>query len=134
MALTVRRKAAAVTQDAGACQRLLDIATRADEHAGIRLGPVEARQRKAARPKSPLPDSKPHVTYPVRIMPRAPHDFRRRLSSGSFSSTPTTASRKRSQTRLIVPDPSGAGHRGSNLAQRRFPEPCRTAVAVLAGN
>jgi len=36
--LTVKGKAAAIVQDAGAYQRLLDIAARADAHEGIRQG------------------------------------------------------------------------------------------------
>jgi hypothetical protein len=38
MVLTVNGKAAAVVQDAGAYQRLLDIAARADAEEGIRQG------------------------------------------------------------------------------------------------
>ena len=41
--LTVKGKAAAVVQDAGAYQRLLDIAARADVHEGIRQGLNDAR-------------------------------------------------------------------------------------------
>ena len=38
VALTVKGKAAAIVQDAEACQRLLDIAARADSEEGIRQG------------------------------------------------------------------------------------------------
>jgi hypothetical protein len=41
--LTVKGKAAAIVQDAGAYQRLLDIAARADVNEGIRQGSEEAR-------------------------------------------------------------------------------------------
>jgi hypothetical protein len=41
--LTVKGMAAAIVQDAGAHQRLLDIAARADVHEGIRQGLAEAR-------------------------------------------------------------------------------------------
>jgi prevent-host-death family protein len=41
--LTVKGKAAAIVQDAGAYQRLLDIAARADVNEGIRQGLEEAR-------------------------------------------------------------------------------------------
>ncbi|MGD1098700.1 MAG: type II toxin-antitoxin system Phd/YefM family antitoxin [Bryobacteraceae bacterium] len=44
--LTVKGKAAAVVQDAGAYQRLLDIAARADTREGIRQGLDDAKQRK----------------------------------------------------------------------------------------
>lgn len=44
--LTVKGKAAAVVQDAGAYQRLLDIAARADVHEGIRQGLDDAKQGK----------------------------------------------------------------------------------------
>jgi len=43
MVLTVNGKAAAVVQDAGAYQRLLDIAARADVLEGIRQGLEDAR-------------------------------------------------------------------------------------------
>ena len=42
--LTVKGKAAAIVQDAGAYQRLLDIAARADAREGIRQGLDESRQ------------------------------------------------------------------------------------------
>jgi len=42
--LTVNGKAQAVVQDAGAYQRLLDIAARADAREGIRQGLTESRQ------------------------------------------------------------------------------------------
>lgn len=42
--LTVRGKAAAVVQDAGAYQRLLDIAARADAKEGVRQGLEDARR------------------------------------------------------------------------------------------
>jgi len=42
--LTVNGKAAAVVQDAGAYQRLLDIAARADAREGIRQGLEDARK------------------------------------------------------------------------------------------
>jgi prevent-host-death family protein len=41
--LTVKGKAAAIVQDAGAYQRLLDIVARADASEGIRQGLAEAR-------------------------------------------------------------------------------------------
>jgi len=44
--LTVKGKAEAVVQDAGAYQRLLDIAARADAREGIRQGLEESRQGK----------------------------------------------------------------------------------------
>jgi prevent-host-death family protein len=44
LVLTVKGKAAAVVQDAGAYQRLLDIAARADAHEGIRQGLEESRR------------------------------------------------------------------------------------------
>jgi prevent-host-death family protein len=44
--LTVRGKAAAVVQDAGAYQRLLDIAARAEASEGIRQGREDARKGK----------------------------------------------------------------------------------------
>jgi PHD/YefM family antitoxin component YafN of YafNO toxin-antitoxin module len=44
--LTVKGKAAAIVQDAGAYQRLLDIAARADAREGIRQGLVDAKQGK----------------------------------------------------------------------------------------
>jgi PHD/YefM family antitoxin component YafN of YafNO toxin-antitoxin module len=44
MVLTVNGKAAAVVQDAGAYQRLLDIAARADAGEGIRQGREDARE------------------------------------------------------------------------------------------
>jgi prevent-host-death family protein len=44
--LTVNGKPAAVVQDAGAYQRLLDIAARADAEEGIRHGLEEARKGK----------------------------------------------------------------------------------------
>jgi prevent-host-death family protein len=43
--LTVKGKAEAVVQDAGAYQRLLDIAARADAREGIRQGLEQSRQR-----------------------------------------------------------------------------------------
>jgi prevent-host-death family protein len=43
LVLTVNGKAAAVVQDAGAYQRLLDIAARADAEEGIRQGLEDAR-------------------------------------------------------------------------------------------
>lgn len=46
MVLTVNGKAAAVVQDVAACQRLLDIAARADANEGIRQGLEDARQGK----------------------------------------------------------------------------------------
>jgi PHD/YefM family antitoxin component YafN of YafNO toxin-antitoxin module len=45
--LTVKGKAEAIVQDAGAYQRLLDIAARADPYEGIRQGLEEARQGKS---------------------------------------------------------------------------------------
>ena len=42
--LTVKGKAAAVVQDAGSYQRLLDIAARADAGEGIRQGMEQSRQ------------------------------------------------------------------------------------------
>jgi len=42
--LTVKGKAAAIVQDAGAYQRLLDIAARADVHEGIRQGLEQSKQ------------------------------------------------------------------------------------------
>ncbi len=42
--LTVMGKAEAIVQDAGAYQRLLDIAARADAREGIRQGLAESRQ------------------------------------------------------------------------------------------
>ena len=42
--LTVNGKAAAIVQDAGAYQRLLDIAARADAREGIRQGLEDARK------------------------------------------------------------------------------------------
>ena len=42
--LTVKGKAEAIVQDAGAYQRLLDIAARADVYEGIRQGLAQARQ------------------------------------------------------------------------------------------
>jgi PHD/YefM family antitoxin component YafN of YafNO toxin-antitoxin module len=42
--LTVKGKAEAIVQDAGAYQRLLDIAARADAREGIRQGLEQARQ------------------------------------------------------------------------------------------
>jgi prevent-host-death family protein len=49
--LTVNGKAAAVVQDAGAYQRLLDLAARADEEEGIRQGleDVKAGRTRPAR-------------------------------------------------------------------------------------
>ena len=44
--LTVKGKAAAVVQDAGAYQRLLDIAARADAEEGIRQGLEDAKKGK----------------------------------------------------------------------------------------
>jgi len=44
--LTVRGKAAVIVQDAGAYQRLLDIAARADAEEGIRQGLVDAKEGK----------------------------------------------------------------------------------------
>jgi hypothetical protein len=44
--LTVKGKAAAIAQDAGAYQRLLDIAARADFEEGIRQGLQDAKQGK----------------------------------------------------------------------------------------
>ncbi len=44
--LTVRRKAAAVVQDAEAYQRLLDIAARVDAEEGIRQGLEDAKKGK----------------------------------------------------------------------------------------
>jgi prevent-host-death family protein len=44
--LTVKGKAAAIVQDAGAYQRLLDIAARADAEEGIRQGLEDAKQGK----------------------------------------------------------------------------------------
>ena len=44
--LTVKGKAEAIVQDAGAYQRLLDIAARADAREGIRQGLQEARRGK----------------------------------------------------------------------------------------
>jgi PHD/YefM family antitoxin component YafN of YafNO toxin-antitoxin module len=44
--LTVKGKAEAIVQDAGAYQRLLDIAARADAREGIRQGLHESRQGK----------------------------------------------------------------------------------------
>jgi PHD/YefM family antitoxin component YafN of YafNO toxin-antitoxin module len=44
--LTVKGKAEAIVQDAGAYQRLLDIAARADAREGIRQGLDQARQGK----------------------------------------------------------------------------------------
>ena len=44
--LTVKGKAEAIVQDAGAYQRLLDIAARADAREGIRQGLEESRQGK----------------------------------------------------------------------------------------
>ncbi len=44
--LTVKGKAEAIVQDAGAYQRLLDIAARADANEGIRQGLEEARRGK----------------------------------------------------------------------------------------
>jgi prevent-host-death family protein len=46
MVLTVNGKAAAVVQDAGAYQRLLDIAAQADSREGIRQGLEDARKGK----------------------------------------------------------------------------------------
>ena len=46
LVLTVNGKAAAVVQDAGAYQRLLDIAARADAREGIRQGLEDARKRR----------------------------------------------------------------------------------------
>jgi PHD/YefM family antitoxin component YafN of YafNO toxin-antitoxin module len=46
MVLTVNGKAAAVVQDAGAYQRLLDIAARADAEEGIRQGLEDAKTGK----------------------------------------------------------------------------------------
>jgi len=42
--LTVKGKAAAIVQDAGAYQRLLDIAARADAREGIRQGLEQSRR------------------------------------------------------------------------------------------
>lgn len=42
--LTVKGKAAAIVQDAGAYQRLLDIAARADTEEGIRQGLKDAKE------------------------------------------------------------------------------------------
>ena len=44
--LTVKGKAAAIVQDAGAYQRLLDIAALADSEEGIRQGKEDAKQGK----------------------------------------------------------------------------------------
>jgi len=44
--LTVKGKAAAIVQDAGAYQRLLDIAARADAEEGIRQGMEDVKQGK----------------------------------------------------------------------------------------
>lgn len=44
--LTVKGKAAAIVQDAGAYQRLLDIAARSDVEEGIRQGLLDAKQGK----------------------------------------------------------------------------------------
>jgi prevent-host-death family protein len=44
--LTVKGKAAAVVQDAGAYQRLLDVAARADAEEGIRQGLDDAKKGK----------------------------------------------------------------------------------------
>ena len=44
--LTVMGKAEAIVQDAGAYQRLIDIAARADAREGIRQGLIESRQGK----------------------------------------------------------------------------------------
>ncbi|MGA2118130.1 MAG: type II toxin-antitoxin system Phd/YefM family antitoxin [Bryobacteraceae bacterium] len=44
--LTIKGKAEAVVQDAEACQRLLDIAARADANEGIRQGLEQVRQGK----------------------------------------------------------------------------------------
>ena len=46
MVLTVKGKAEAVVQDAGAYQRLLDIAARADAEEGIRQGLEDSRKGK----------------------------------------------------------------------------------------
>ncbi len=46
MVLTVKRKAAAIVQDAEARQRLLDIVARADAEEGIRQGLEDAKDRK----------------------------------------------------------------------------------------
>lgn len=46
MVLTVKGKAAAVVQDAGAYQRLLDIAARANAEEGIRQGREDAKEGK----------------------------------------------------------------------------------------
>ena len=43
--LTVKGKAEAIVQDAGAYQRLLDIAARADAREGIRQGREQSRHR-----------------------------------------------------------------------------------------
>ena len=42
--LTVKGKAEAIVHDAGAYQRLLDMAARADAHEGIRQGLEQSRQ------------------------------------------------------------------------------------------
>jgi prevent-host-death family protein len=47
LVLTVNGKAAAVVQDAGAYQRLLDIAARADAEEGIRQGLEDAKSGRA---------------------------------------------------------------------------------------
>ncbi|HCC59489.1 MAG TPA: hypothetical protein DEQ47_19945 [Solibacterales bacterium] len=44
--LTIKEKAAAIAQDAEACQRALDIAARADSEEGIRQGLEDAKQGK----------------------------------------------------------------------------------------
>ena len=49
--LTVKGKAAAIVQDAEACQRLLDIAARAEAGEGIRQGIEDAKKGKV-RPAS----------------------------------------------------------------------------------
>jgi len=49
--LTVRGKAAAIVQDAGAYQRLLDIAARADAREGIRQGLEESRHGQGRDPE-----------------------------------------------------------------------------------
>jgi hypothetical protein len=54
---TVKGKTPASVQDAGAYQRLLDIAARADVNEGIRQGLEEVGSAKAAPPMSSSPNS-----------------------------------------------------------------------------
>ena len=56
--LTVKGQAAAVVQDAGAYQRLLEIAARADAQEGIRQGLEEARAGKGRPVREFLADFK----------------------------------------------------------------------------